>query len=112
MKQLKKIVSLCPKKVFNLITCDRGSEFLCSSKIEEELKIPVYFTDAFCAWQKGTNENSNGLLREFFPKKTNFEKITEEEIFEVINLLNNMPRKCLGWKTSKEVFKYEIVHLS
>ena len=109
---IKKIVSLCPKKVFNLITCDRGSEFLCSSKIEEELKIPVYFTDAFCAWQKGTNENSNGLLREFFPKKTNFEKITEEEIFEVINLLNNRPRKCLGWKTPKEVFEYEIAHLS
>ncbi len=46
---IKKIVSLRPKKVFNLITCDCGSEFLCSSKIEEELKIPVYFIDAFCA---------------------------------------------------------------
>ena len=69
---IKKIVSLRPKKVFSLITCDCGSEFLCSSKIEEELKIPVYFIDAFCAWQKGTNENSNGLLREFFSKKDKF----------------------------------------
>lgn len=107
-----KLVNQLPSKSFTVITCDRGSEFLCSKKIEDTLNIPMYFTDPFCAWQKGTNENLNGLLREFFPKKTNFEKVSDEELFQAIELLNTRPRKCLGWKTPKEVFEYEVAQLN
>ena len=58
----------------------------------------MYFTDAYAAWQRESNENSNGLLREFFPKKIDLAKVTLDKLIEVIVLINNRPRKCLGFK--------------
>ena len=68
--------------------------------------------DAYAAWQRGSNENSNnGLLREFFPKKTNLAKVTLDKLTEALVLINNRPRKCLGFKTPFDMFKHEIKKL-
>ena len=69
------------------------------------LNLPlVYFADPYSSWQRGTNENTNGLLREFYPKKFDFSNITQNELDIVLNIINNRPRKCLGYKTPAEVF--------
>jgi IS30 family transposase len=72
--------------------------------MEKELDIDVYFADAYASWQRGTNENTNGLLREFYPKKFDFATITQDELDSCVKLINNRPRKCLGFKTPSEVF--------
>ena len=89
-----------PKDTFKTYIVDRGKEFACYSKVEADLKVPVYFADAYSSWQRGSNENANGLLREFFPKKTDLAQVTEKEVNEALFLINHRPRKCLGWKTS------------
>jgi IS30 family transposase len=89
------------------ITCDRGSENLGYAALEKELNIKIYFAHAYHSWERGSNENTNGLIRRFFPKKTDFRNITDEEIRMVEYLLNSRPRKRLGWKTPYQVF-YEL----
>ena len=69
-KAIKQLVSSLPKGCFKSFTSDRGKEFGCYRQVEDELGIDFYFADPYSAWQRGTNENSNGLLREFYPKKT------------------------------------------
>lgn len=73
-------------------------------KNESELNTNMYFADPYCAWQKGTNSNSNGLLREFYPKQMDLSKTNEKEVQETLELLNNRPRKCINYKTPKELF--------
>lgn len=89
----------------------RGKEFACYAKVESELNIPVYFADSHAPWQRGSNENSNGLLREFFPKKTNFSKVTNDELLDALLLPNHCPRKCLGLKKPFEMLLHEISKL-
>ena len=79
--------------------------------LEKDLKIDVYFADAYSSWQRGSNENGNGLLREFFPKKTNFDEVSPEELTEALNYINNRPRKCLDWKTANEAFNEQLLYL-
>ena len=93
-----------PSDAVKTITCDRGKEFAGWKKIEEELNTNMYFADPYCAWQKGTNENSNGLLREFYPKQMDLSQTNEKEVQQVIELLNNRPRKCINYKTPNELF--------
>jgi len=69
-----------------------------------DTNMQVYFADPRSPWQRGTNENTNGLLRQFFPKGTDFNQITGKEIRRVENLLNNRPRKSLGYFTPNEVY--------
>jgi len=64
----------------------------------------MYFADPYCAWQKETNENSNGLFREFYPKSMDLSKTSEKEVQENLELLNNRPRKCINYKTPNEYF--------
>ncbi|APG26339.1 transposase [Syntrophotalea acetylenica] len=66
--------------------------------------MKVYFADPYAAWQRGANENSNGLLRQYFPKGTDFRKIEEDAVADAVKRLNNRPRKCLGYRTPHEVF--------
>ena len=89
------------------ITCDRGSENLGYATLEKELNIKIYFAHAYHSWERGSNENVNGMIRRFFPKKTDFRRITNKEIRMVERLLNSRPRKRLGWKTPYQVF-YEL----
>lgn len=84
-------------------TVDNGKEFLSHKDLSEKTGMNVYFCDPHCTWQRGSNENTNGLLRQYLPKKTSFADITDERLAEVIDLINNRPRKRLGYKTPFEV---------
>lgn len=101
-----------PQGAFKTFTSDRGKEFACYEDIESELNIDFYFADPYRAWQRGTNENSNGLLREFFPKKTDLAKIEEEDLIDAIYKINSRPRKCLEFDTPFERFIHELNLLS
>jgi len=81
----------------NSITLDNGSEFSRFANIETSHACTVYFADPHSLWQRGSNENINGLLRFFFPKGTDFHSVSDDELFVVISLINNRPRKCLDW---------------
>ena len=94
------------------ISLDNGSEFAEFRALEKELSAPVYFAEPHKPWQRGTNENTNDLLRFFFPKGFDFRTITQSVVDEVVNLINNRPRKCLGWRTPAEVFFEESVALA
>jgi len=87
----------------NTITYDNGKEFAEHYHVSERLNIQTYFADPYSSWQRGTNENTNGLIRQFFPKKMSFEKITRKQTDYVENLLNNRPRKILDYATPLEV---------
>jgi IS30 family transposase len=96
---LAKVVRSYPCKSF---TADQGSEFHCYPKVEKELSLPMYFCSPSSPWQKGSVENLNGLIREFFPKGTNFVDISPEQVTRGMYLLNNRPRKCLNWLSPAE----------
>lgn len=98
------IVALLQGLPVHSISLDNGSEFAEFHKIEQELNTVVYFAEPHKPWQRGTNENTNDLLRFFFPKGFDFHSITQDDVDFVVNLLNNRPRKCLGWRTPAEVF--------
>lgn len=91
-----------PKSLLKSITFDRGKEFSGYKEIEKALKIKTYFCDPYCAWQKGTNENTNGLLREYYPKGMDLSEVDERDLKEILKEMNNRPRKCIGFKTPKE----------
>lgn len=86
------------------LTYDQGWEMAEHEKLTERTKIQVYFAHKASPWERGTNENTNGLIRQFFPKGTDFSKISRREIKKVQNLLNGRPRKVLNWQTPNEVF--------
>jgi IS30 family transposase len=89
------------------ITLDNGSEFSEFEALEEALDTTVYFAEPHKPWQRGTNENTNDLLRFFFPKGTDFHAVTQEQLDHVVKLINDRPRKCLGYKTPAEAFEEE-----
>ncbi len=86
------------------ISLDNGSEFSEFKELEAALQTLVYFAEPHKPWQRGTNENTNDLVRFFFPKGFDFRKVTQDDVLFVENLINNRPRKCLAWKTPFEVF--------
>ena len=86
------------------ISLDNGSEFSEFHALEDELHTLVYFAEPHKPWQRGTNENTNDLLRFFFPKGFDFRTITQDAVDSVVDLINNRPRKCLDWKSPNEVF--------
>ena len=94
------------------ISLDNGSEFAKFREIEEALDTLIYFAEPHKPWQRGTNENTNGILRFFFPKGCDLLTVTQEELDYVVSLINNRPRKCLGWKTPAEVFFSNTVALA
>lgn len=98
-----KVFEPISNKLIKTFAVDRGKEFAGYNEIEKTLNIDVYFADPYASWQRGTNENTNGLLREFYPKKFDFSTITQNKLDVVVNIINNRPRKCLGYKTLTEV---------
>lgn len=100
---MKRFSSL-PPRCRKTLTRDRGSENCGYEELERNLDIRCFFAHAYSSWERGSNENVNGLIRRFFPKKTDFRTISDEEIRLVERLLNSQPRKRLGWKTPYEVF--------
>ncbi len=88
------------------LTLDNGIENKHHEKLSKKLKISIYFCNPYCSWEKGAVENTNGRIRRFFPKGTNFSKIHPNTIAKVERILNNTPRKCLNYKTPNEMFAY------
>lgn len=101
-----------PEDMVKTITFDRGKEFAGYEDIENALHCSTYFCDPYCAWQKGTNENTNGLLREFYPKGMDLSLVDEDELKHNLELMNNRPRKFLGYKTPNEVMNETDSHTS
>ena len=86
------------------MTYDQGKEMSQHKLFTKETKIKVYFAHPHSPWERGTNENTNMLIRDYFPKGTDFKKISRERIKEVQKQLNERPRKTLDWATPKEVY--------
>jgi len=86
------------------LTVDNGREFADHQGIAQDLDTRVYFADPYASWQRGTNENTNGLLRQYLPKHRNLSDLTGPEIRKIENRLNHRPRRCLGYRTPYEVF--------
>lgn len=106
------LLSRFSKSSVKSMTVDRGTEFSQHKKCSEALhEMPFYFADPRSPWQRGTNENTNGLIREFIPKSHDIAKWSDEQIEWIMILLNARPRKCLGWKTPYEAFFGEVLHL-
>ncbi len=97
-----------PPELVKTITCDRGSEFANWDSIEKRLHCEVYFADPYCAWQKGTNENSNGLLREFYPKGRNLSGVSPKTLKRNLALINARPRKVLNFHSAQELWDLEL----
>lgn len=105
-KKLKRL----PKHLIKTLTYDQGKEMSQHTQFTIDTGIDVYFADPASPWQRGTNENTNGLIRQFFPKGTDFSLVSDSELQEAEDLLNGRPRKCIGFKFPKDVF-YELVAL-
>lgn len=86
------------------ITSDNGKEFAGHEKVARALRVDFYFAHPYASWERGTNENTNGLIRQYFPKGMDFTSITQQEISHVMKRLNNRPRKRLGYLTPAQVF--------
>jgi IS30 family transposase len=90
------------------LTTDNGKEFAQHERIAKELGADFYFAHPYASWERGANENMNGLIREFFPKKMRFDSITTKDVVLAMHRLNHRPRKCLGFKTPHEVFMKQL----
>ncbi len=86
------------------ITVDNGKEFCEHKLIAAGLQARIYFAHPYASWERGVNENTNGLVRQYFPKKYEFSRISDSDLQQVEDLLNNRPRKTLGYRTPNEVF--------
>ena len=99
------------KDKIKTITLDNGLEFAEHEQIGRELQADIYFAHPYCSWERGINENTNGLIRQYFPKGTDFTQVTDEEIMFVMNRLNNRPRVTRGGRSPNELFLGQRVDL-
>lgn len=93
-----------PKRKRQTMTYDNGIEFSEHQKTERDADIKIYFAFPYHSWERGTNENTNGLLREFFPKGSPFKEVAQAHVDQAVRFLNTRPRKCLNYLTPEEVF--------
>jgi IS30 family transposase len=92
-----------PRRLRRTMTCDNGRECARFKQIERRLRMNVYFARPYAAWERGTNENTNGLLRDYFPKGTDFMRVSHHQVAKAQRMLNNCPRKCPNYRTPAEV---------
>jgi len=94
-----------PTKYRKTLTLDNGPEMKAPERIERTTGAKVYYANPYHSWERGTNENTNGLLRYFFPKKSSFKDLTQEQLDEAVYLINTRPRKRLNWRTPEQMLK-------
>jgi len=113
-KAISKSIESLPQYLFQSITLDNGGEGACHKQIKDEYNIETYFCDSYCSWQKGGVENTNKLIRYYLPRKTDLSKLTDEELYQIQQKLNNRPRKKLGYLSPIEYinkqFNVKVVH--
>ncbi len=97
-----------PPEYVKTFISDNGKEFSGFKELEEKLEVDTYFANSDHSCERGTNENTNWLLRRYFPKGTDFRNLTKAEVNQAAYAINNRPRKCLNWKTPQEIFWGEI----
>ena len=102
-EQTIKAFKRIPIRFRQTLTLDNGKEFSAFKQIELKTGVKIYFADPYSAWQRGCNENTNGLLRQYCPKGTDFSKISDATLAKAVKKLNHRPRKCLGYYTPHEV---------
>jgi IS30 family transposase len=100
------------KALVHTITSDNGKEFAHHEKIAEKLDCDFYFAHPYCSWERGLNEHTNGLLRQDFPKNTNFKAVSAHEVARVVAKLNNRPRKTLAFRTPADLMADEMAALA
>lgn len=109
----KAIQMLLPfKGMLHTITSDNGKEFAEHKAIAEALGVDYYFAHPYHSWERGANENMNGLIRQYLPKGTSFENLTDDDILLIQNKLNNRPRKKLNFLTPHEYFFSSFAHVN
>lgn len=104
----KRLLSKFPKVALKSVAFDNGRENYNHEQLQRDLGVKTYFCDPYAAWQKGANENHNGILRRYIPKKADLSQLPQWELDLIIEEINNKPRKCLGYQTPKEAFKQEL----
>jgi len=103
-RQMKKL----PAFLRQSMTYDRDSEMACHAQLSKRLKLDIWFCDPHAPWQRGSNENTNGLLRQFLPKGTDLSQVSQTRLNDIARLMNGRPRQTLNWKTPDEVLSEEI----
>ena len=104
MPVLTEMIQSLPVQMQKTLTWDQGPEMSSHAELSLATEIQIYFCDPHSPWQRGSNENLNGLIRDFFPKGTDFRTVTDAEIEEAQRLLNKRPRQTLNWQTPTEAF--------
>ena len=99
-----------PQDVLQTLTFDNGKEFAMFKILKEKLGLDIYFCKPYHSWERGTNENRNGIVRKVLPKGSDFSRITPEQMARIDHLLNDRPMKCLGWRTPREAFTARLAY--
>ena len=107
-KAIARNIRHLPAHLFKTLTYDQGKEMAEHVRFTMDTSVQVYFADPHSPWMRGTNENTNGLLRDFFPKGIDFSKVTTKRIREVQHMINERPRETLQWRTPKVAFEEEM----
>ena len=102
------VLSAFSPQLVKTITCDRGTEFANWRKIKRRIGCKVYFADPYCAWQKYTNKNANGLLRAFYPKGRNLSRVAPATLKRNLALINARPRKVLNFRSAQDLWDFEL----